>query len=97
MSRVAKKPISLPKGVEVNITAESVSVKGPKGALSLASLPGVSAKVEGGVLTLHPASDDAIAMTGTARAILANSRAWRAPRQSSRSPPTASRGRPPGG
>ncbi len=72
MSRVAKKPISLPKGVEVNITAESVSVKGPKGALSLASLPGVSAKVEDGVLTLHPATDDAIAMTGTARAILAN-------------------------
>lgn len=30
MSRVAKKPVSLPKGVELNVQSELVSVKGPK-------------------------------------------------------------------
>ena len=34
MSRVAKKPIALGKGVELNIQAENVTVKGPKGSLS---------------------------------------------------------------
>jgi large subunit ribosomal protein L6 len=34
MSRVAKKPITLPKGVEFNATAEQFSIKGPKGSLS---------------------------------------------------------------
>ena len=38
MSRVAKKPIALPKGVEFNIQSDSVSVKGPKGTLSIAKV-----------------------------------------------------------
>ena len=33
MSRVAKKPVALPKGVELNIQADSISAKGPKGTL----------------------------------------------------------------
>ena len=37
MSRVAKKPIGLPKGVEVKVGADGVTVKGPKGSLSLPS------------------------------------------------------------
>ena len=41
MSRVAKKPIALTKGVELNIQADSVSVKGPKGTLSIAKPAGV--------------------------------------------------------
>ena len=41
MSRVAKKPIALVKGVELNIQADSVSVKGPKGTLSIAKPAGV--------------------------------------------------------
>ena len=41
MSRVAKKPIALPKGVELNIQSESVSVKGPKGTLSIAKPAGI--------------------------------------------------------
>ena len=36
MSRVAKKPIALPKGVEITSTAEQFSVKGPMGTLTLA-------------------------------------------------------------
>ena len=48
MSRVAKKPIALPKGVELNIQDTSVSAKGPKGALSLAKPAGVQISVEDG-------------------------------------------------
>ena len=35
MSRVAKKPVALPKGVELNVQADSISAKGPKGTLSV--------------------------------------------------------------
>ncbi|WP_422509619.1 50S ribosomal protein L6 [Stenotrophomonas sp. GZD-301] len=72
MSRVAKKPVNLPKGVELNIQSDSVSVKGPKGTLSLSKVAGVEITVENGVATLA-ANDPALtALTGTVRAILAN-------------------------
>ena len=45
MSRVAKKPIALPKGVEINVSADSISVKGPKGTLTIAKPAGI--EVEG--------------------------------------------------
>jgi large subunit ribosomal protein L6 len=35
MSRIGKMPIAIPQGVEVNINGQQVSVKGPKGELSL--------------------------------------------------------------
>ena len=35
MSRVAKKPVALVKGVELNVQSDSISVKGPKGTLSV--------------------------------------------------------------
>ena len=38
MSRVAKKPVAIAKGVEVTVLADSVSVKGPKGTLSIAKV-----------------------------------------------------------
>ena len=72
MSRVAKKPISLPKGVELNTQGESLNVKGPKGALSIAKPAGVDLKVEDGVVNLSPATPGDDAITGTIRAILAN-------------------------
>jgi len=72
MSRVAKKPIALPKGVELNQQADSLSVKGPKGALSMAKPAGVEVKLEDGTINLAPASPEHDAMTGTVRAILAN-------------------------
>ena len=71
MSRVAKKPIPLAKGVEFNVTAEQLTVKGPKGTLSMARPAGVEAKVEDGHLLLS-AEGDRVAMAGTTRAILAN-------------------------
>ncbi|MBP3984747.1 50S ribosomal protein L6 [Pseudoxanthomonas helianthi] len=72
MSRVAKKPIALPKGVEFNQQADSLSVKGPKGNLSLAKPAGVEVKVEDGTVNLAPTAPEHDAMTGTVRAILAN-------------------------
>ncbi|WP_374471864.1 50S ribosomal protein L6 [Arenimonas sp.] len=72
MSRVAKKPISLPKGVEFNVSNDQVTVKGPKGSLSLAKPAGVEFKVENGVLQLSAVEAANIPMAGTARAILAN-------------------------
>ncbi|WP_334131167.1 50S ribosomal protein L6 [Silanimonas lenta] len=72
MSRVAKKPIALPKGVEITATAEQFSVKGPKGTLTLVKPQGVDLKNENGVVTLVAANAEAIPMAGTARAILAN-------------------------
>ncbi|AWV08003.1 50S ribosomal protein L6 [Marilutibacter maris] len=72
MSRVAKKPIALPKGVELNIQADSVAVKGPKGTLTIAKPAGVEIKIEDGQAVLSAADPARIAITGTIRAIVAN-------------------------
>jgi large subunit ribosomal protein L6 len=72
MSRVAKKPIALPKGVEFNIQSNTVSVKGPKGSLSIAKPEGIDVKIEDGSAQLSANDDALIPLTGTLRAILAN-------------------------
>jgi large subunit ribosomal protein L6 len=72
MSRVAKKPIALTKGVELNIQADSVSVKGPKGTLSIAKPAGIDVKIEDGHALLSTENDSLIPLTGTLRAIIAN-------------------------
>jgi large subunit ribosomal protein L6 len=72
MSRVAKKPIALPKGVECKVDAQSVTVKGPKGSLTLHSLPGVNVAVNGAELNLSANDGGETKMAGTARALIAN-------------------------
>jgi len=74
MSRVAKQPIELPKGVEVSINGQAVSAKGPKGTEALTLHKDVTAKLEDGVLGVSPVgeSQGAIAMTGTMRSLLNN-------------------------
>jgi large subunit ribosomal protein L6 len=72
MSRVAKKPIALPKGVELNIQSDTVSVKGPKGTLSIAKPAGIEVKIEDGNAQLSANDDSLIPLTGTLRAIIAN-------------------------
>ncbi|HTK05226.1 MAG TPA: 50S ribosomal protein L6 [Candidatus Eisenbacteria bacterium] len=52
MSRVGKKPLTIPSGVTVAVTEDSVAVKGPKGQLSLALLPSVKVSQEGNELTV---------------------------------------------
>ena len=72
MSRVAKKPVALAKGVEVNVQPESISVKGPKGALSIAKPAGIEVKIEDGNALLSAADSSLVPLTGTLRAIVAN-------------------------
>lgn len=72
MSRVAKKPINLPKGVEIKSDATGISVKGPKGTLAIHHLPGASINIDNGVanIVLAEGADDKFG--GTLRALLAN-------------------------
>jgi len=72
MSRVAKKPIALPKGVELNIQSELVSVKGPKGTLSIAKPADIDVKIEDGNAVLSSEDPAQTPLTGTLRAIVAN-------------------------
>jgi large subunit ribosomal protein L6 len=72
MSRVAKLPVTVPKGTELSIQSDSISVKGPKGALSMAKPTGVQITLQDGVATLWPATPADDAITGTIRAIVAN-------------------------
>lgn len=72
MSRVAKKPIALPKGVEFKNDNGQINVKGGKGNLSIAQPEGVEIKVENNEILLNAATPDRVALTGTLRAILAN-------------------------
>lgn len=75
MSRIAKYPVVLPKGVEVTLSPESVSVKGPLGSLS-SRLPAGLVKLEKNEdrvqVTAADESQQARAMSGTTRALLAN-------------------------
>jgi len=72
MSRVAKKPITVPKGVDLTIQPELVSVKGPKGTLSIAKPVEINVNVEGDIASLSTDNPEQIALTGTLRAIVAN-------------------------
>ena len=72
MSRVAKKPVAIAKGVEVTVLADSVSVRGPKGTLSIAKPTGVDIVVENGQAQMSASDPSLVPMAGTLRAILAN-------------------------
>ena len=72
MSRVAKKPITLPKGVECKVADGAVTVKGPKGTLSFAHASGVEIGVQGSEVTLKSSDPNTTKFAGTARALLAN-------------------------
>lgn len=72
MSRVAKKPIALAKGVELNVQPENVTVKGPKGTLSIAKPAGINVAIEDGHAHLSASEPALVPLTGTLRAIVAN-------------------------
>ena len=72
MSRVAKKILPLPKGVEFKDADGVLSVKGPKGTLNFNKPAGVSVSNENGQVQLGAANPDDMKMAGTTRAILAN-------------------------
>jgi len=74
MSRVAKAPIPVVKGVEVKISGQSVNVKGAKGSMSMDLHDSVLVEQDGGELKVKPATEStgAWAMAGTMRALLNN-------------------------
>lgn len=72
MSRVGKKPITIPAGVTVTINDSALEVKGPKGTLTTPVPNGVTFKQEDGTLTAERTDDSVKAFHGLARA-LANS------------------------
>ena len=74
MSRVGKMPLPLPKGVDVSVSADQISVKGSLGTLVRPVNGLVTVKNEGGKLMFAPANEsvEADAMSGTMRALLAN-------------------------
>lgn len=72
MSRVGKKPITIPAGVTVTINDSEMQVKGPKGTLSTPIPAGVTFKQEEGTLVAERSSDDQAAFHGLARALANN-------------------------
>ena len=74
MSRVGKMPVSLPQGLDVSITPELITVKGPLGTLKRPSNPLVVVSNTAGKLEFVPADDStaADAMSGTMRALVSN-------------------------
>ncbi len=74
MSRVAKNPITLPKGAEVALGAEAIVVKGPLGSLTQSQHPAVRVVHKDGQITFEAANEsrEANAMSGTMRALVAN-------------------------
>jgi large subunit ribosomal protein L6 len=74
MSRVAKKPVDLPQGVSATIGADSVTVKGAKGSLTLALKSGITVWLKDKHLEVQASSDaeGLNAIAGSTRAHLAN-------------------------
>jgi large subunit ribosomal protein L6 len=72
MSRVGKKPITIPSGVEVKIHDAELEVKGPKGTLRTPIPDGISFKIEDGALIAERGNDDQAAFHGLGRALANN-------------------------
>jgi large subunit ribosomal protein L6 len=74
MSRIGKMPVEVPKGVDVSLSRGTLSVKGPKGVLSLDVHPEIEVKVEDGVVTVNRPSDQPRhkALHGLVRSLVAN-------------------------
>ena len=74
MSRIGKQPIPIPSGVTVQISADAVDVKGPKGTLRQPLPPGVTVEMEDGQLQAKPERDERALRKfhGLARSLVAN-------------------------
>jgi len=74
MSRIAKKPLPLPKGVEFNHSSDVLKVKGPKGELTMTVNSEVEIVVEDDVANVKPRSGSRFssAIAGTTRALISN-------------------------
>jgi len=74
MSRIGKKPIAAPSGVNVTLAGQTVTVKGPKGQLDWTVPDEVEIAQNGGELTVSPRADTqrARGMWGLSRTLIAN-------------------------
>ena len=72
MSRIAKSPITIPKGVEFSESKGRLQVKGAKGSLEMDLNPAVGLTVEDGVISVAPVIESDMAMAGTMRALINN-------------------------
>jgi large subunit ribosomal protein L6 len=74
MSRIGKKPIPVPSGVDVKVDGATVKVKGPKGELTRTFQPNMKIRLENGELLVERPTDDKKdrALHGLTRALLAN-------------------------
>jgi len=74
MSRIGRKPIDIPAGVEVEIGGGAVTVKGPKGTLSERVNPEITVSLDDGTLTVARPTDrgDHRALHGLTRSLVAN-------------------------
>ncbi|NEW85931.1 MULTISPECIES: 50S ribosomal protein L6 [Rhodopseudomonas] len=74
MSRVGKKPVTVPSGVTATVEGQTVKMKGPKGQLQFVVHDDVDVKFENGSVSVSPRfeTNRARALYGTARAQIAN-------------------------
>jgi large subunit ribosomal protein L6 len=74
MSRIGRMPVAIPSGVDVTIDGRQVTVKGPKGTLSLAVVEPIEVKQADGTLTVSRPSDEGEirALHGLSRPLIAN-------------------------
>ncbi|GAA0790134.1 50S ribosomal protein L6 [Marinobacterium sediminicola] len=74
MSRIAKKPVVVPAGVEVKLAGQALSIKGKNGLLNLDLHPSVSVEQAEGQLVFAPrdGAKQSMALTGTTRALVNN-------------------------
>ena len=74
MSRIGKRVLSIPAGVNVNVENGVVTVKGPKGELTLDLVKNIEVKVEGETVVVNPLKDDKFthAMHGTTNSNINN-------------------------
>ena len=74
MSRIGRKPVSIPQGVKIQIEGGTVRAEGPKGKLMQPVPAGLSAKLENDQLVISRSGDDRKmrALHGLARALVAN-------------------------
>ncbi|WP_040198036.1 50S ribosomal protein L6 [Candidatus Soleaferrea massiliensis] len=74
MSRIGRKPIVIPTGVDVKIDGSTITVKGPKGTLSNTFHPDMIIGIENGELTVARPSEDKMhkSLHGLTRTLIAN-------------------------
>ena len=72
MSRIAKAPITVPAGVDININGQAVTVKGPKGSMELNLHSSVEISHEDSTLRFAAKNKGAMPMAGTMRSLLNN-------------------------